>query len=180
MRFFGRVGFKDDLHLKTTACVMNFITHDKAYSLYPRATFEQHRSLVFLRGTAARDKALAKYTERGWSTLNRITGGDFHDLNSAFARGPRFVGDSKTWTIPIFPRIDAPSQDGLVEVNSFLLRYDIDLKPHLEFLSLISPQLRHCYLVLDEDLPEEIQNILIPHEQTRLEGEQYVFSITML
>jgi len=154
---------------------MNFITHDKAYSLYPRATFEQHRSLVFLRGTPARDKALAKYTERGWSALNSITEPDFYDLNSAFVRGPRFVGDSKTWTIPIFPKIDTPSQDGLVEMNSFLLRHDILLKPHLEFFSLFSPQLRYRYLVCDEDLPEEIQNVLIDHEQTRLEAAQYVF-----
>jgi len=166
---------EDDLHVKTTACVMNFITHEKAYSLYPRASFEEHRSLTCLYSTIARTKAWAKYTERGWTMLDGITGQDFHDLNSSLARGPRYVGDSKTWTIPILPKIDAPSLDGLVEMNSWSLNYDLNLKPHFEFSLLISPQLQHCYLVLDEFLREEISKIRILHKQTRLEGERYVF-----
>ena len=153
---------------------MNFITHEKAYSLYPRATFEERRSLTCLFSTISRTRAWAKYTERGWTMLDGVTGEDFHDLNSSLARGPRYVGDSKTWTIPILPKIDAPLE-GLTEMNSWSLKYDLSLKPHFEFSLLISPQLQYCYLVLDEFLREEISKIRVLRKQTRLEGERYVF-----
>jgi len=154
---------------------MNFITHEKAYSLYPRATFEERRSLMCHSSTISRAKAWAKYTERGWTMLDGITGDDFHDLNSTFARGPRYVGDPKTWTIPIHPKIDTPCPTGLAEMNSWLLKYDFNLKPHIEFSLLISPQLNYCYLVLNEFLREEIWNIRVLREKADLDGEMYVF-----
>ena len=73
-----------------TVCVINFITHEMVYSLYPRATLEERRSLIFLFRSAARDKAYAKYAERGWIIII----GD--DLNSSLACGPRYIADSKT------------------------------------------------------------------------------------
>ncbi|KIM47322.1 hypothetical protein M413DRAFT_440763 [Hebeloma cylindrosporum] len=155
-----------------STCVMNFITHEKAYSLYPRATFEERRSLICLFSTAARARAWAKYTERGWTMLDGITGDDFHDLDSSLARGRRYVGDSKTWTIPILPKIDTTCPEDLVEMNSWSLHYDQYLKPHLEFSLLISPQLRFCYLVVDEFLREEIWKIRILHK-TYCEGDQH-------
>jgi len=153
---------------------MNFITHDRAYSLYPRATFEERRSLMYGTGTASRKKARAKYVERGWTMLDGITGDDFHNLNSSLVRGPRYVGDRRTWAIPILPKVDAPCPP-IAEINSWSLTYDMALKPLLYFSSLISPQLRYCYLVLDEFFREEIQKIPILLKETRDEGEEYVF-----
>jgi len=157
---------------------MNFITHEKAYSLYPRATFEERRSLTCLFSTISRAKAWTKYTERGWTMLEGVTGEDFHNLNSSLARGPRYVGDSKTWVIPILPKIDAPCLSGLTEMNSWSLKYDPSLKPHFQFSLLISPQLQYCYLVLDEFLREEISKIRVLRKQGRLEGERYVFKLS--
>jgi len=154
---------------------MNFITHEKAYSLYPRATFEERRSLKFLLRTAARDKAYTKYTERGWKMLDGIAGEDFHDSKSSLARGSRHVGDSKTWTIPILPKIDTSFGEGLTETNSWSLRYDHNLIPHLDFSLLISSQLQYCYLVLGQSLIDEIWKIPVLRKETRLEGEEYVF-----
>ena len=168
-------GVEDDLYIKITACVMNFITHEKAYSLYPRATFEERRSLKFLHGSAARDKAYTKYAERGWKMLDGIAGEDFHDLNSSLARGSRRVGDSKTWTIPILPKIGTSFPEGLTETNSWSLRYDHNLKPCLDFCLLISPQLQYCYLVLGQSLIDEIWKIPVLRKETRREGEEYVF-----
>jgi len=166
---------RDDLTCNgMSACVMNFITHEKAYSLYPRATFEEHRSLMLLPTTASRERAYAKYAELGWSMGYRITGDDFHNLNSSLARGPRYVGDKRTWTIPILPQVDAP-YPLLTEMNSWTLRYDTALKPYFEFSSLVSPQLRYCYIVLDEFLREQIQKIPILIKKSRDEGEEYVF-----
>ncbi|KDR73334.1 hypothetical protein GALMADRAFT_142446 [Galerina marginata CBS 339.88] len=48
-----------------STCVMNRITHEKAYSLYPLATFDQRRSLIYLDpDTEERKAALEKYAGR--------------------------------------------------------------------------------------------------------------------
>jgi len=154
---------------------MNFITHEKAYSLYPRATFEERRSLILPSRTPSHESACAKYAKRGWTMLHRIMGDDFHNLNSSLGRGPRYVGDWRTWTIQVLPNVelDAPCPL-LTEMNSWTLRYDRILRPFLEFSLLISPQLRYCYVVLDEFLRMQIQRIPILLEKSRDEGEEYV------
>jgi hypothetical protein len=104
--------------------------------------------------------------------LNRITGDDFHNLNSSLARGPRYVGDHRTWTIPILPEVDAPTHQ-LTGLNSWTLRYDKGLKPHLEFSSLISAQ--HSCLVLDEFVREQTEKIPFLLKKSRDDGKEYVF-----
>ena len=153
---------------------MNFITHEKAYSIYPCATFEERRSLMFLSANASRRKAHVKYAERGWTMLDGVTGDDFHNLKSSLARGPRYVGDRRTWTISILPKVDARCPP-IAEINSWSLIYDARLKPYFDFSSLISPQLRYCYLVLHEFVREGIQKIPILLKETRDGGEEYVF-----
>ncbi|KIM40832.1 hypothetical protein M413DRAFT_40033, partial [Hebeloma cylindrosporum] len=61
------------LHFHST-CVMNIITHDKAYSVFPRATFEERRSLVHVKDTDS--TALTKYEERGWQLIQDIKSED--------------------------------------------------------------------------------------------------------
>jgi hypothetical protein len=113
---------------------------------------------MYLSKTAARKKAYAKYAERGWTMLDGITGDDFHNLNSSLGRGPRYAGDPRTWTIPILPKINAP-YPLFTEMNSWFLRYNMDLKPSFDFYSLITPQLRYSYIVLDSFIKEKIQNV---------------------
>ena len=112
--------------------------------------------------------------------LDGIAGEDFHDLNSSLARGSRRVGDSKTWTIPILPKISTSFPEGLTETNSWSLRYDHNLKPYLDFSLLISAQLQYCYLVLGQSLIDEIWEIPVLRKETRLEGEEYVFPLTFM
>ncbi len=53
------------------ACVMNVITHDAAYSLYPYATFELNTSLVLTRDLEERtQRALHKYEDRGFRLVD--------------------------------------------------------------------------------------------------------------
>jgi len=138
-------GVADDSYVRITACVVNFITHEKAYSLYPwHATFEKRCSLAFRFKRTARTEAYRKYAKRGWKILDGITGNEFHDLNSSVPCGPRHVGDSKTWTIPILPKIDASFPEGL---NSWSLRYDEDLKPLHKFSLLPSPRLQYYRVI---------------------------------
>ncbi|KAI0341020.1 hypothetical protein BDW22DRAFT_1296455, partial [Trametopsis cervina] len=74
-----------------STCVMNFITHTTAYSLYPRATFEDTKSLVLL-DTPLQSHALQKYQERGWTLVRQLHFPDF-DLDLSF----RSLVDNRTW-----------------------------------------------------------------------------------
>lgn len=54
------------------ACVMNIVTYNAAYSLYPYATFEERTSLVVLKVTERTQLALDKYASRGLRILDNI------------------------------------------------------------------------------------------------------------
>ena len=79
-----------------SACVMNFISSDAAYSLYPVATFENRSSLGMPSARSA-PKALQKYVRRGWRVYFIPTPNDltFH-LEQA-----RWVTDKHTWALPL-------------------------------------------------------------------------------
>ncbi len=107
----------DPFYLLTPAlaCVMNFITYEKAYSLYPGATFAARKSLVtsvISRPSRshhlATERALGKYKARGWEVYRRITKEMITEDTANFSTGLRRVGDSKCWTMSIFPKLDFP------------------------------------------------------------------------
>ena len=78
---------------------MNFITHDKAFSIHPRVTFIERQSLVYDFSPRA-FKAHSKYTFRGWSQIQSPTA---TTSLASFRKGLRRVGDRKTWTINLDP-----------------------------------------------------------------------------
>ncbi|KJA17399.1 hypothetical protein HYPSUDRAFT_46484 [Hypholoma sublateritium FD-334 SS-4] len=136
-----------------STCVMNIITHNKAYSFFPRATFEApRRSLKVLpRGyrTAAL-KALEKYDARGWAVINEITRADFDGPNAAFWNGPRRVGDARCWTMRILPDIGLP--DDFIENNAWSTQYTVDMQAKMSFYSLYSrTHLTASYIILPDD-----------------------------
>ncbi|RPD65299.1 hypothetical protein L226DRAFT_246104 [Lentinus tigrinus ALCF2SS1-7] len=93
-----------------STCVMNFITHDTAYSLYPYATFEKRCALVFIDDDRSKC-ALAKYAARGFKMLNydvnfwrKCPCGAYKDsfCSPGFLIGcSSKVGDRFTWTMPL-------------------------------------------------------------------------------
>lgn len=115
---------------------MNIITHDKAYSLFPRATYDGDNMRSLRTPSAAwhsyTRKALQKYASRGWEILEDASLEDCSDPNSAFPQGLRHIGDSKCWTITISPDIGLPTHTH-VELNSWLTEYDEFLRPEMEF-----------------------------------------------
>ena len=106
---------------------MNVVAHDKAYSFFPKATFEQRRSLRrFGEGHPHRDLATQKYTLRGWSMVNSS---DIHSQpRGAFPLGGRYIGDRACWTIPVHPAVELPC--GLVEGNS----WHMTISPYSPFM----------------------------------------------
>ena len=127
------------------AGVMNLITHNKAYSLYPRPTFEERRSLVHHANTVERERALKKYEDRGWAIIKKITQEESKDRTSAFYSGLRSVGDKKCWTLLLSPKLDLPT--GHMETNTWALSYSRGLDVSMTYRILCSENLRFSYLV---------------------------------
>ncbi|PPQ80116.1 hypothetical protein CVT26_012167 [Gymnopilus dilepis] len=143
------------LHFHST-CVMNVITHEAAYSLYPYATFEQKRSLIISTEGSKQDSARAKYAERGWEMVGRLSQNEIGDSSSAFAQGERYLGDSRCWKIPILPKLDLP--ESFIEVNTWSLKYNTAREGVMAFKILLTDHLRYSYVIVDESM----QNFLTP------------------
>ena len=76
---------------------MNFISWNKAYSLFPQATFENHVLISFNPSDMAMN-ALNKYYDQGWELL---TGDDLGLLRNNFFPTRRQIGDRFTWVLPL-------------------------------------------------------------------------------
>lgn len=105
---------------------MNVITHNKAYSIYPRATFIERRSLVYNRSENSLE-GRPKYEQRGWIQIPFLEAHDYNNPFSSFARGSRRIGDNKCWTIDLYPTIINMSQD-FMDSNTWYLHY---IKPSM-------------------------------------------------
>ncbi|KJA14209.1 hypothetical protein HYPSUDRAFT_220598 [Hypholoma sublateritium FD-334 SS-4] len=102
-----------------STCVMNIITHDKAYSFYPLATFGARCSLLCREGV--KYATSSKYEERGWPMYTPYDiCATTARLYSLFSLGRRYVGDSCCWTIPIASAPDLTP--GYIESNSWVIR----------------------------------------------------------
>jgi len=99
---------------------MNVITYNKAYSIYPQATFIERRSLVYNR-TEKSFEARHKYEGRGWKQVEYLEAADLNNEGSSFARGPHRLGDSKCWTIDLLPKIG--SRGDFMDSNTWNLHY---------------------------------------------------------
>ena len=131
---------------------MNFITHEKAYSLYPWATFEERRSLHSSDASWRMDSqtvARTKYAGRGWLIVNRLTQAEIDNRTSAFPDGRRVVGDQYCWTMDLLPKL-ADLPQGFVESNSWGLSFTQNHQAEMKFLLLKMPELRFSYTIADE------------------------------
>jgi hypothetical protein len=85
------------------ACVMNFITFNTTYSLYPCATFEKCLNLIFCNKSDANKCYIAKYALHGWSAIANVwpqTPGlkDLFLLHENCS-----VTDKHSWVVPLNP-----------------------------------------------------------------------------
>lgn len=148
-----------DCNLFSKAVVMNVITHRNAFSLYPRSSFIERRSLAFSSPMARenRERALEKYDARGWDIFrelpiadlvwfrrdepqpgfNNHTGGYdlLPDSPREFSPILRGVGDQLTWTIALPEAaggIALPQE--LADTNTWRLeRHVSDYLVHIEY-----------------------------------------------
>ncbi|PFH52500.1 hypothetical protein AMATHDRAFT_189741 [Amanita thiersii Skay4041] len=104
-----------------STCVMNIITHNAAYSLFPHATFQQHRSLVLKTPGIKQRHARQKYIERGWRMQYRIYIREILNPRSDFHACWRSTSDERCWKIKLNPLQDLPQDD--VEENHWGISY---------------------------------------------------------
>jgi len=124
---------------------MNLITHDKAYSIFPRATFEDRRSLVFVKEGAAAVETCAVYKGRGWTFVNASEIKSLHQ-SSPFTKGIRRLGDSKCWSISLQP--EQKRTASVWDSNSWKFTFEHDLTPKNIWVLLNNPViLDFSYLV---------------------------------
>ncbi|PPQ85052.1 hypothetical protein CVT25_010274 [Psilocybe cyanescens] len=122
------------------ADLMNIITHEKAYSLYPRGTFDGRRSLLYhsLKNDHQLLVATAKLATRRWQIVHKISRDEFAN--------PR--------TLPILPELNLPASN--MEANSWALSYDADLVPNMTATLFVSTKLCYGYLIADELLQKYV------------------------
>ncbi|TRM55341.1 hypothetical protein BD626DRAFT_552792 [Schizophyllum amplum] len=83
-----------------STAVMNIITCDSGYSLYPRETFENKRTLASY-SPSLHGIALAKYERRGWLIVLDPVHTEVINPRKEFGRLFRYVGDDMTRVVPI-------------------------------------------------------------------------------
>ena len=83
------------------ACVMNVIAYDCAYSLYPRATFEERISMYCASGrpTERDAAAMGKYQARGFRIIYKWP--DSRYDQNVVPITTRWIDDRYTWTMPL-------------------------------------------------------------------------------
>ncbi|KAL1728527.1 hypothetical protein EV714DRAFT_285616 [Schizophyllum commune] len=119
-----------------TTGVMNLITHSTAYSLYPRSTFDEGRSLLmkpFSESPKLLD-ALDKYEDRGLTIVRSIGRFEASDATREFGKRYRWVGDAMTWVLPLPGTGDDPvvytDHEDHALYRSWRLRYDRRTSPN--------------------------------------------------
>ncbi|KAI0703516.1 hypothetical protein C8T65DRAFT_578754, partial [Cerioporus squamosus] len=164
-----------------STCVMNVISFEKAYCLFPRATLEERLSLLSSSSAGfskRRRQSVAKYAIRGFTIIERIP---FTDLRSPrlFPLGWRWIDDSSSWVIPLDTTDVAPPASSNkrsspllhdpVVVCNWEVRYTPCRGVVMHYVVAKSELLRYRYLIGDPDLAGKLER----HFAAKLIEERY-------
>ena len=102
-----------------TTLVVNIISWNKAYAVFPQPSFLYHKTYLLMSMTDYFGKLLSKYGERGWTVQDNLWPEDEASHKSMLE--PRRLGDKWTWIIPFdqtgVSRPDTP--DSVLEFSTF-------------------------------------------------------------
>lgn len=105
-----------------TSCIMNFITWNKAYSIFPNITFVRHKTVPLRALDHLEQPYYIKYRERGFDLEPRVSTrekGEFV-IRPGASYAQRRIGDRYTWTIKLDTKdVEPATPDHLFESNSF-------------------------------------------------------------
>ncbi|KAJ3527305.1 hypothetical protein NM688_g8146 [Phlebia brevispora] len=127
-----------------STCVLNIVTYNMAFCLYPRATLGDRCSLVLRSDEVLDPSVMRKYVKRGFQFAISTRQEDV-----AFLPGQlRWLGDSHCWTIPLnASMINVVTEADSLTNSSWRL---IDApRVRIEFDTLTGPGFRDVYVVGD-------------------------------
>ena len=131
------------LNFVLLACVMNVISFKAAYSLYPRATFEDRCTLVCTSDIKRKNIVFTKYGTRGWTICTRAMECSRWEKSSqsAFSRRIRRVADRFTWKLPLdMTGVDVPPpRFGALEAPDQVVGECWSLIPELPLVRYMGP-----------------------------------------
>jgi len=104
-----------------TTTVVNIITWNKAYAIFPDCTFLKRKTYMLKPLDDWLGSQLSKYSKRGWPTLETQWIEDQRFSNSLQDRAQRRAGDSKTWIIALdTDGVEMPTTpDSVIEYSCF-------------------------------------------------------------
>ncbi|KAJ8482370.1 hypothetical protein ONZ51_g5420 [Trametes cubensis] len=155
-----------------STCVMNAITYNAAYALFPLPTLEHCTSLIINGANPSSHEALEKYTRRGWRTIaNSSPLLPFLDPHWFHFNKIRWVCDVHTWTIPLSttdvtppprasPSSDALSWDPFAE-SGWTLRYGPGKSAAPDFGIVSTKILRWGYTTPNEEYLDMLVDFFI-------------------
>ncbi|KAJ3530464.1 hypothetical protein NM688_g7704 [Phlebia brevispora] len=126
------------------ACILNVISHDMAYCLYPRATLEDRCSLLLRPDEILDPIVMNKYVNRGFQFAICA-----REEDAAFLPGQlRWLGDKYCWRIPVNTSAIAtvPEPDTLTNSSWRLVNTP---RAKMEFDVLSSPGFQNVYIAGD-------------------------------
>ncbi|KAI1098501.1 hypothetical protein F4804DRAFT_350322 [Jackrogersella minutella] len=134
-------------HFYTTA-LMNFITWNKAYSIFPRATFLSHETMPLKPVNDYFGELHRKYSKRGWKMRTQPLDCDMTTKRTdPFGRRTnRRIGDDDTWVLRLdMVGIEQPSKpDYVLEYCGF--QVSAVTSPEVRAQVFKSPSLKYRYI----------------------------------
>uniref|UniRef100_L2FEJ4 F-box domain-containing protein n=1 Tax=Colletotrichum fructicola (strain Nara gc5) TaxID=1213859 RepID=L2FEJ4_COLFN len=150
------------LHILQTACAtaeLNFITRDKAYSLFPSLTIHQHKFYLLRRLDDDSGCRLSEYAHHGWTTRD-VMWPDWTDKMKLKGKGCRRVGHRFSLVVELPGNFGTPSSTPhyVIEHAQFGIQGTVymtrpnrgkrrDDEFELEAKPFTSHALRHCYTI---------------------------------
>lgn len=154
---------------------MNVITFEAAYCLFPRATLQEHMTLVSSPTKGIyhnRDEALRKYRERNFTIAFSVPTDDFARKKPLFPLGWRWIDDQTSWVIRFSLSgirsylTDSPLSVSTVHDPVVITNWHMRCNSRrgggvVMLLGIIKSEfLQHRYLITDQDLVAYIAQFL--------------------
>ncbi|KAF9033550.1 hypothetical protein BJ165DRAFT_1534503 [Panaeolus papilionaceus] len=128
-----------------STALMNFLTYEKAYCMFPKATLDEFISLAVVGPKDDDDMgAVNMIEEQGWSVVWQVGEGATRFPDGPFVTGVRHPGDSMCWTVEFSPIPNAST--GWFEKNGFNV-VDNDGRLTVDFDEVRSTRQKYGHIV---------------------------------
>ncbi|KAI0782546.1 hypothetical protein C8Q75DRAFT_727557 [Abortiporus biennis] len=158
-----------------STCVMNVISYNTAYCLFPIITLEDRLSIECPTSGPSQRKSIDKYWKRGFTMVDKAVSLTMHNYNvgdnAPFRVGPRYMGDGLSWTIPLethelgdikpFTPNSTALTDDPVAASNWIVAYDESIGGQMMFKTFHDKSLAFKYVASDPEGFEVINSKIL-------------------